>query len=103
MIKISRRILLAVTASLGVLIILYALVRHYTGIGLGEQAERYFMDIVIFAALGLFMYNRKLAADEKRAKEAAERESRNPPEETAADAPLSGEDLPHWERKEEGD
>jgi hypothetical protein len=34
--------------------------------------EKTMFDIVVFAALGLFVYNRKLAGDEKRAREAKE-------------------------------
>jgi hypothetical protein len=70
--KITRRLLLGVLAALGVLIIAYSLFRQFTGIGFDEQFEKRMFDIVMFAALGIFMYNRKLAADEKKERDAAE-------------------------------
>ena len=98
--KVTRKMLLTITAGLGVLIIVYSLVRHFTGFGLSEAGEKYLMDVVIICALGLFMYNRKMARDEKRAREeAAEAERRaaeGPPEEPE-ESP-DDENLPHWER-----
>ena len=99
--KITRKMLLAITAFLGILIIVYSIVRYFTGYGFSEAGERYMMDIVIIAALGLFMYNRKMAKDEKRAREAAEEAERRrlegeepeEEEETPED-----QNLPHWER-----
>jgi hypothetical protein len=93
--KITRKALLIVTASLGGLLIVYSLVRHFFKVGLSETMEKYFMDGVIFAALGLFMYNRKLAKDERLAKEAAAKAEENPPEPVE----VGDEDLPHWERR----
>ena len=89
--KIARKTLLIITASLGILIILYSVVRHLAGIGLPPKLENYFMDVIIIAALGLFMYNRKLARDERLAREAAAQEAAGEPEED--------ENLPHWERR----
>ena len=63
--------LLAITAALGLLIILYSLLRHFTGIRLNDGQEKLFIDAVFIGALGLFIYNRKMAGDEKKAKEAA--------------------------------
>jgi hypothetical protein len=101
--KLTRKTLLLITAGLGVLIIVYSLLRHFNIVSPGEQVERYFMDIVIFAALGLFLYNRKLASDDRKAREAAEQErllaEQEPEEETETD----DEDLPHWERKKAQD
>jgi len=97
--KVTRKMLLTITASLGILIIVYSLVRYFTGYGFSEAGEKYLIDIVIIAALGLFMYNRKMAKDEKLAREAAEEaerrrlEGEEPEEETPED-----ESLPHWER-----
>jgi hypothetical protein len=70
--KITRTWLLRITGGLGVFIIVYSLIRHFTGFGLGEKLERYMFDVIVFAALGLFMYNRKLASDEKKEREARE-------------------------------
>jgi hypothetical protein len=94
--KITRKTLLIITASLGVLLIVYSLVRHFFKIGLSDTMEKYFMDGVVFGALALFMYNRKLAKDERLAKEAAEKEALNPPEPVIAE---EDKDLPHWERQ----
>jgi hypothetical protein len=104
--KITRKALLIVTASLGVLLILYTVVRHFIleprGIIPPEKFEKYFTDGVILAALCLFVYNRRLAKEEKQAREAAEAEALNPrieepiPEE-------EDENLPHWERSSSSD
>ena len=71
--KITRKTLLGITAFLGILIILYALLRQFSGIELGEDYEKLFMDVIFFGAMGIFIYNRKMASDERKAKEAAER------------------------------
>jgi hypothetical protein len=97
-VKLNRKWLLAMTAGLGVLLIVYSLVRHFFGIGLSDRAEKYLMDGVIFAALGLFMYNRKLAKDEKQAKEAAEAAEAARLAEPEQDLSEEDETLPHWER-----
>ena len=68
--------LLMITAALGILIILYSLLKQFIGFELDEAMEKYFFDIVFIAALGLFIYNRKMASDERKAKEAAEEEER---------------------------
>jgi hypothetical protein len=72
--KITRTWLLRITAGLGIFLIVYSLFRHFSGFEVDEQVERYLMDGIVFAALGLFVYNRKLASDEKKAREAKERE-----------------------------
>ena len=90
--------LLTIVAALGVLIIVYSLIRQFTGFGLSEAGEKYLIDGVVIAALGLFLYNRKMAKDEKRAKEAeleAERKAEENPEEEVSP---EDENLPHWER-----
>jgi len=74
--KITRKTLLLITAGLGVFIIVYSLIREFAGIGLNEAQEKYMMDIIFIGALGLFMYNRKMASDEKKAKAAEEEEQR---------------------------
>jgi len=79
--KITRKTLLIITAGLGVFIIVYSLIREFTGIGLNEAQEKYMMDIVFFGALGLFVYNRKMASDEKNTKAAAEEEEKRRVEE----------------------
>jgi hypothetical protein len=95
-IKLGRKALLGITAGLGALIIVYSLIRHFTSFSPGETIERYLMDGIIIAALGLFMYNRKLASDERKAREAAEQERLKAEQAEAEDK--GDEELPHWER-----
>jgi len=71
--KVTRKLLLRVVAGLGIFIIAYSLFRHFTGIGLDEKIEKNMIDFIVFAALGIFVYNRKLAGDEKKEREAKER------------------------------
>ena len=98
MIKVTRKMLLIITASLGVLIIVYGLVRQFFGIGLSEKPEKYFFEVIVIAALGLFMYNRKMARDERQAKEAAAETERRALSGDSQEEPLEDENLPHWER-----
>lgn len=67
--KINRTWLLRITGGLGVFIIAYSLFRHFTGFTIGEANEKTLFDIIVFTALGLFVYNRKLAGDEKKERE----------------------------------
>jgi hypothetical protein len=62
-----------IALGLGALLIAYGLFRHFTGVKVDEGLERIMIDGVIIAALGLFVYNRKLTADEKKEKERRER------------------------------
>ena len=95
--KITRKTLLIIIAALGVLLIAYGALRHFTDFSLGETGDKYISDVIIMTALGIFLYNRKLAKDERLAKEAAENQAEEKPKEE-----ISGddEDLPHWERRE---
>jgi hypothetical protein len=94
--KLSRKTLLWITAGLGIALIVYSLIRHFASFSFGEKIEKYIMDGVIFAALALFMYNRKLASDERKAKAAAEEEQRRA-EQQIEEPGEDEEDLPHWE------
>ncbi len=67
--KLKRSWLLALTAALGVLLIAYALLRQFAGFSLDPKLEKTFFDGIFIAAVALFVYNRKLAADEKKASE----------------------------------
>ncbi|MDR0495996.1 MAG: hypothetical protein LBH42_00110 [Treponema sp.] len=70
--KVTRKMLLIIVAALGVILIIYAAIRHFTGFGAGEAWDRFVADGVIIIALGLFIYNRKMARDEKQARESEE-------------------------------
>ena len=102
--KLTRKGLLIIIAAMGSFMIIYSVFRHFTGIGLPENIEKYMFDIIIFGALGLFLYNRKMIKDEKAAKAAKEEEERRAAEE--AENPVEyasspdDENLPHWERHE---
>jgi hypothetical protein len=72
MMKLTRVHLLRITMGLGLLLVAYSLVRHFTGIALDEGLERFVIDGVIMVALVLFIYNRKLAGDEKKERERGE-------------------------------
>jgi hypothetical protein len=61
-----------ITLGLGIFLIAYSLFRHFAGLKVDEALEKIIIDGVIFAALGLFFYNRKLAADEKKERERGE-------------------------------
>jgi hypothetical protein len=65
----KRSWLIGIIIGMGVLMAAYTLVRTLTPFRLGERAERYFFDTLVFVALGIFVYNRKLAADEKKERE----------------------------------
>ena len=67
--KTTRKTLLIIIAVLGVLLIVYDVIRHFTGFGAGEEWDRYVANIILILVLGLFIYSRKLAKDEKQEKE----------------------------------
>jgi hypothetical protein len=71
--KVTRTLLLWIIAGMGIFLIAFSVFRHFSGIRFNEQFEKYLVDGIVFAALGIFVYNRKLAADEKKAREANER------------------------------
>jgi uncharacterized membrane protein len=65
-----------ITAGIGGFLIVYSLIRHFTGLHFSESFEKFFFDSIVFVALGLFLYNRKLASDEKKEREAKEKTER---------------------------
>lgn len=67
--KISRSWLLGITAGLGVLMIVYSLLRQFAILNLGEKFERFFFDTIFMAAIALFLWNRKMVTDERKAAE----------------------------------
>jgi hypothetical protein len=69
--KPSRKTLLIMLGALGVILIGYGVLQAIFGNILSESAGKNLSDIIIFAALGIFLWNRKLLKDEKMA--AAER------------------------------
>jgi hypothetical protein len=80
--KISRSWLLGITAGLGVLMIVYSLLRQFAGLNLGEKFERFFFDTIFMAAIALFLWNRKIATDERKAAEQKKKDTAalEPPE-----------------------
>ncbi|MDR2110385.1 MAG: hypothetical protein LBP32_03670 [Spirochaetaceae bacterium] len=74
--KITRTWLLRIIGGMGLFIIVYSVIRHVTGVGFGEAAEKYLFDTIVFVALALFLYNRKLAADERKEREQKEKEQK---------------------------
>jgi putative Mn2+ efflux pump MntP len=96
--KVKRKTLLWITAGLGIALIVYSLIRHFTSFSLEEKTEKYIMDGVILSALGLFMYNRKLVADERKAKEAEEEKQRRIEQQLEEPEEEGEENIPHWER-----
>ena len=70
--KVTQKTLLIIIAVLGVLLIAYDVIRHFTGFGEGEEWDRYVSNIILILVLGLFIYSRKLAKDEKQEKEKEE-------------------------------
>ena len=57
--KLTRKMLLIIIAILGVLLIAYGVIQHFTGFGEGEEWDRYVTEIIIVIALGLFIYSRR--------------------------------------------
>ena len=74
--KVTRKTLLIIIAILGALLIAYGVIRQFTDLGEGEDWDRYVTDIIVIIALGLFIYNRKLAKDEKQEKEEEKHEEK---------------------------
>ena len=106
-VKVTRKMLIITIVCMGVFLILYSIVRYFTGIGFSEGVEKIMMDVIMISALGLFIYNRKLLKDEKNAKKAAEEieQRRLAGEEEPEEEYPEDENLPHWERykSEEGE
>jgi len=93
---------------MGIFMIGYGILKQFTGIGFSDGIEKYLFDIIIFGALGLFIYNRKMVSDEKKAK-AAEEDAKQKAAEAAAEPEVKPEEetfspqdenRPHWERHE---
>jgi cadmium resistance protein CadD (predicted permease) len=66
--KIKRVWLLRILLALGALLILYTVLRQAALLNIGEENERFFINAIVFIALGIFIYNRKLSADELKEK-----------------------------------
>jgi hypothetical protein len=98
-IKITRKLLLRIVAGLGIFIIAYSLFRHFSGIGFSADFEKKMMDFIVFAALAVFLYNRKLASDEKKEREAKEKAKA----EEEAEKAEAAEEETGAEAKDDGD
>jgi hypothetical protein len=92
--KVTRKLLLGIIAALGAFIIAYSLFRQLTGIGFDEQFEKRMFDILMFAALGIFVYNRKLTADEKKERAKAARQAEDAEDTESGENAANREDTP---------
>jgi hypothetical protein len=71
--KLKRKHLTWILAGLAFLLVGYSVLRGVFHVNMGENLERYLYDVIVIGALGVFMYNRKLAKDEAKER-AAEKE-----------------------------
>jgi undecaprenyl pyrophosphate phosphatase UppP len=78
--KMKRSWLLGITGGIGVFMILYTLVRQFTGFTLGDQIEKQIFDGIFIVAIVLFMMSRKMAADERKAAAEAKKGAPEAPE-----------------------
>jgi thiol:disulfide interchange protein len=69
---IKRTTLLGLTIALAALLLTYTFLRTFTSIKLDQAGERIAMICLICCALGIFIMNRRLAAEEKKENEAQE-------------------------------
>jgi hypothetical protein len=69
-VKPTRRLLLGIVAGMGGFIIVYSLFRALTGLSFEEDLEKTIFDMIVIAALGILVYNRRIARDEKKARSA---------------------------------
>jgi hypothetical protein len=72
----KRSTLLGLTIALAALLLIYTALRTFTPLKLDETGERYVMNGIMLAALGIFVANRRIVAEEKKeaeAKDAAEK------------------------------
>ncbi|AEJ19990.1 hypothetical protein [Gracilinema caldarium] len=83
--KLNRTWLLWIIGSLGVAMILYAVAKQIIGFSVDPALEKTFFDFIIIGALGILIYNRKLAAEE-----AAEAQKSEPAPEKASEAADDG-------------
>jgi hypothetical protein len=67
--KLTRTHLLRIALGLAFFLVAYGLFRHFAGVEVDEKIEKIMIDGIILASLGLFVYNRKLVADEKKERE----------------------------------
>ncbi|WP_304223327.1 hypothetical protein [Gracilinema caldarium] len=78
--KLNRTSLLWIIASIGVAMILYAVAKQFIGFTVDPALEKTFFDFIVIGALGILLYNRKLARDEAAA--ALEKQQNPAPDKT---------------------
>lgn len=66
----KRSTLLGITIGLAALLLIYTFLRTFTPFKLDETGERYLMNGIMFCALGIFVMNRQIVAQEKKEAEA---------------------------------
>lgn len=86
--KVKRSWLLAAPIAMAVILVGYTLARQFLGFSLGEAIEKNMFNVILVAAVGVMILNRKLIADEKKELEARKREeaSAGSPEDTSGPA-----------------
>ena len=58
--KVTRKLLLIIVSGLAVLLISYGLLRQFSGLDISPTIDKYITNGIIFTALMLFLYNRKM-------------------------------------------
>lgn len=74
MIKPGKKLFYIILASLAAILVAYGFLRMNIGPFLPKQIDEGLPDFIIFAAVGVMLWNRKILGDEKKAREAREAE-----------------------------
>jgi uncharacterized heparinase superfamily protein len=95
---LARKFMVAALAVLAAILLLYGLARSLLGLSAPEGMDKNLPNAAIAAALGIFLWNRKIRADEDRAAAAAAKAAEAVPAAAApaatapAEAPRGGDD-----------
>jgi hypothetical protein len=73
---INRSSLLGITIGLAALLLIYTFLRTFTPFKFDESGEKYFINGIIFGALGIFVMNRHLVSQAKKEDEAKQEAER---------------------------
>lgn len=64
--SMKRSVLFGITIGLAVLLLTYTFLRTFTPVKLDESGERFLMYGIMLAAVGIFVLNRKIVAEEQK-------------------------------------